>query len=103
MTRFIESTRTDASTILICGELLTVLRSRANLFDKIDIGLIKFFAANECYLWMPNVKNSRISSANDFYVRTNILSIQHHIFTAPSVFIEKVCRLERSRRKKGKI
>lgn len=51
---------------------------------------------------MPNVKNSRVGGADDFYVRPHILSIQHHIFAAPSGLIEKFPRLERSRGMEGK-
>jgi hypothetical protein len=33
---------------------------------------------------MPNVEDARISGASDFYVRPNVLAVQHHIFSAPS-------------------
>lgn len=40
-------------------------------------------------LWMPNVKNSGIGCSYNFYIRPNILAIEHHIFASPSKLIRQ--------------
>lgn len=38
------------------------------------------------YLWMPNVKNTGIGTADYFYIGSNIFTIQHHVLISPSMW-----------------
>lgn len=38
------------------------------------------------YLWMPNVKNTGIGTADYFNIGSNIFTIQHHVLISPSMW-----------------
>lgn len=110
MRSLIKRPRTNASTILIRREFLTVLCSGTNLHVNVEVTrrkkkkmekLIIFFIVrlrenSLTNLWMPNVKNARIGCSDDFNVRPHILAIQHHILTTPSKSIREDKRRAKS-------